>query len=83
MGKICISFSAPVNNREKDEHGVRLAPPQRRGVGTESDVGIHVAANDLEFLLEASQIDENRMTASGLVSRSVAGPNGCAQLYRR
>jgi hypothetical protein len=53
MGKICISFSAPVNNREKDEHGVRLAPPQRRGVGTESDVGIHVAANDLEFLLEA------------------------------
>jgi len=57
MWKTCISFSAPVNNREKGEYrreaGERSAPPQRRGVGAESAVGFHAAANDLEFLLEA------------------------------
>jgi hypothetical protein len=48
MWKICISLSAPVNNREKGEYrrgaGERSAPPQRRGVGAESAVGLHVAA---------------------------------------
>jgi hypothetical protein len=33
--------------------------------------------------LEGRSLVVERYSALGLVSRSVAGPNGCAQLYRR
>jgi len=62
MWKICISFSAAVNNREKGEYrredGERSGPPQRRGVGAESAVGFHVAANDSPPLLKANNAPE-------------------------
>src|ERR1700752_884483 len=48
MWKICISFSASVNNREMGEYrreaGERSAPPQRWRVGAKPAVGFHVAA---------------------------------------
>jgi hypothetical protein len=59
MWKNSISFSAPVNNREKGEYrreaGEQSAPPQPRGVGAESAVGFHVAANDLEARLTRTE----------------------------